>query len=222
LLVASGLESEPLSPAQGQAWREPWLPLLSLPGLLGVGPEQPLVPAPYLQVPESLVETWRQRLAGERRPLLALHWQGNPDHERRHARGRSLPLEAFAPLAERSGASFLSLQKGPGSEQLAACSFRHRFVAAQEAIDQSWDFLETAAILAACDHLICADSAVAHLAGGLGHPTALLLKTNPDWRWGLEGERSFWYAPSLRLFRQLRRGDWHEVVGRVAATLAAP
>ena len=222
LLEASGLESDPLTPAQGQAWSDPWLPLLSLPGLLGVGPQHPLVPAPYLRVPESLVEPWRQRLAGERRPLLALHWQGNPEHERRHARGRSLPLEAFAPLAHSGEATFLSLQKGPGSEQLAACSFRDRFVAAQEAIDQSWDFLDTAAILAASDRLICADSAVAHLAGGLGHPTTLLLKTNPDWRWGLEGEQSFWYGPSLRLVRQRRRGDWDEVIGRVAATLAAP
>ncbi|MEB3348445.1 MAG: tetratricopeptide repeat protein, partial [Cyanobacteriota bacterium] len=221
LLVASGLESEPLTPAEGQAWSDPWLPLLSLPGLLGVGPQQPLVPAPYLHVPEPLVESWRRRLAGERRPLLALHWQGNPEHERRHARGRSLPLEAFAPLAEGSGAAFLSLQKGPGSEQLAACSFRDRFVAAQEEIDQVWDFLDTAAILAASDQLICADSAVAHLAGGLGHPTALLLKTNPDWRWGLVGEHSFWYLPSLRLFRQRRRGDWNAVVEGVATTLAA-
>ena len=144
------------------------------------------VAAPYLQVPEPLIESWRQRLAGAGRPLLALHWQGNPEHERRHARGRSLPLERFAPLARSSGATFLSLQKGPGSEQLASCSFRDRFVAAQEEIDQTWDFLDTAAILAASDRLIAADSGVVHLAGGLGHPTWLLLKAVPDWRWGLE------------------------------------
>jgi hypothetical protein len=219
LLEASGLENEPLTPAEGQNWSGPWLPLLSLPGLLGVSRERPLVQAPYLRVPEELVASWRRRLADERRPLLALHWQGNPEHERRHARGRSLPLDTFAPLARSGEATFLSLQKGFGAEQLTACPFRDRFVAAQEEIDQTWDFLETAAILSACDRLICADSGVAHLAGGLGHPTWLLLKDIPDWRWGLEGESSFWYPSGLRLFRQRRRGDWGEVVGRVAAAL---
>jgi len=219
LLEASGLENEPLTPAEGQNWSEPWLPLLSLPGLLGVSQERPLVQAPYLRVPEELVASWRRRLADKRRPLLALHWQGNPEHERRHARGRSLPLDTFAPLARSGEATFLSLQKGFGAEQLAACPFRDRFVAAQEEIDQTWDFLETAAILSACDRLICADSGVAHLAGGLGHPTWLLLKDIPDWRWGLEGESSFWYPSGLRLFRQRRRGDWGEVVERVAAAL---
>jgi tetratricopeptide (TPR) repeat protein/ADP-heptose:LPS heptosyltransferase len=221
LLEASGLESDPLTPAEGQKWNGPWLPLLSLPGLLGVSRERPLVQAPYLQIPEELVASWRRRLAGERRPLLALHWQGNPEHERRHARGRSLPLDTFAPLARSGEATFLSLQKGFGAEQLAACPFRDRFVAAQEEIDQTWDFLETAAILSACDRLICADSGVAHLAGGLGHPTWLLLKDIPDWRWGLEGESSFWYPSGLRLFRQRRRGDWGEVMERVAAALKA-
>ena len=219
LLEASGLENEPLTPAEGQNWSGPWLPLLSLPGLLGVSREQPLVQAPYLRVPEELVASWRRRLADERRPLLALHWQGNPEHERRHARGRSLPLDTFAPLARSGEATFLSLQKGFGAEQLAACPFRDRFVAAQEEIDQTWDFLETAAILSACDRLICADSGVAHLAGGLGHPTWLLLKDIPDWRWGLEGESSFWYPSGLHLFRQRRRGDWGEVMERVAAAL---
>ncbi|MFO0040310.1 MAG: tetratricopeptide repeat protein, partial [Synechococcaceae cyanobacterium] len=220
LLVASGLDPEPLTPAQGQAWSGPWLPLLSLPGVLGVSPRQPLVQQPYLRVPEALVDSWRRRLASEGRPLLALHWQGNPEHERRHARGRSLPLETFAPLAHGSEATFLSLQKGPGAEQLPGCSFRQRFVAAQEEIDQTWDFLDTAAILSACDRLICADSAVVHLAGGLGLPAWLLLKSMPDWRWGLEGEGSFWYPRGLRLFRQQRRGDWGEVMGRVAAALS--
>jgi hypothetical protein len=92
-------------------------------------------------------------------------------------------------------------------------------VAAQGAIDGCWDFLEIAAILLACDRLISADSAVVHLAGALGHPTSLLLKTIPDWRWGLEGESSFWYPPSLRLLRQRRRGDWAELLERLAAEL---
>lgn len=42
-----------------------------------------------------------------------------------------------------------------------------------------------------------------------------------DWRW-LEGRQdSPWYPGVLRLFRQERRGDWDEVVARLAGELAA-
>jgi hypothetical protein len=80
------------------------------------------------------------------------------------------------------------------------------------------DFLETAAIITNCDLVITSDTSVAHLAGGLGKTTWLLLQKTPDWRWGLEGDSSFWY-PSMRLFRQTERGNWNEVMERVAEAL---
>ena len=33
----------------------------------------------------------------------------------------------------------------------------------------------------------------------------------PEWRWGLEGQRTAWYD-SVRLFRQSRDGDWETVI----------
>jgi ADP-heptose:LPS heptosyltransferase len=41
-----------------------------------------------------------------------------------------------------------------------------------------------------CDLVITSDTAVAHLSAGMGHPTWLLLKQVPEWRWGLEGDSS--------------------------------
>jgi tetratricopeptide (TPR) repeat protein len=221
LIRASGIDPDPLTAERiGSLRSGRWLPLLSLPGQLGVRPDRPLRSEPYLRTDPILREKWRGILAGEGQPVIGLHWQGNPAQEHNHGRGRSLPLEAFAPLAGIEGIRLLSLQKGSGSEQLAACSFRDRFVSCQPAVDEIWDFEETAAIVAACDLVITSDSALAHLAGGLGHPTWLLLKDVPEWRWGLEGETSFWY-PSLRLFRQRQRGDWAAVLARVADELAA-
>jgi tetratricopeptide (TPR) repeat protein len=220
LLQASALESQPLSPGDGEIQGQgPWLPLLSLPGMLGVSADQPLASTPYLRPTPERIEHWRQRLAAEPRPLIGLGWQGNPQAEAGTHQGRSFPLDTFAPLAEVTGGTFLSLQKGAGSEQLHDCSFRQRFARSQDEVDASWDFLDSAALVACCDLVISSDSALAHLAGGLGQPTWLLLKHIPDWRWGLEGEESFWY-PSLRLFRQRQPGDWGEVMERVAAALA--
>jgi hypothetical protein len=52
----------------------------------------------------------------------------------------------------------------------------------------------------------------------MGKTTWLLLHKVPEWRWGLEGDTSFWY-PSMRLFRQSERGNWSEVMERVAQEL---
>lgn len=219
LIRSSGLDPAPLTPEQANTWQQGcWTPLLSVGQHLGISPTQPLISHPYLKTSTASHQRWQAKLAHEPRPLIALHWQGNPAQEITNSQGRSLPLEAFAALAEQSTASLVSVQKGYGQEQLAHCSFRNRFVACQDEIDACWDFEDTAAILAHCDLVITSDSAIAHLAGGMGLPTWLLLKKVPDWRWGLEGSTTFWY-PSLRLFRQRRQGDWQEVVQRVVAAL---
>jgi hypothetical protein len=68
------------------------------------------------------------------------------------------------------------------------------------------------------DLVITSDTAIAHLAGALGKETWLALSLVPDWRWMFEREDSPWY-PSLRLYRQLRLGEWDEVFERMAEAL---
>ena len=221
LIRASGLDASPLAPDQAGGVNEGlWVPLLSVPGHLGVHPGRPLIRDPYIRAAPARIRHWAGLLAGERRPIVALNWQGNPDTEKHELKGRSLPLEALAPIARLSEVSLLAIQKGFGSEQLPGCSFRDRFVTCQPRVDEALDFHETAAILANCDLVITSDTAIAHLAGGMGRPTWLLLTAIPEWRWGLEGERSFWY-PSMRLFRQRRAGDWGELIERVVTALRA-
>ena len=83
------------------------------------------------------------------------------------------------------------------------------------------DFADTAALATALDLVITVDTAVAHLAGALGRPVWLLNRFDADWRWLRGRDDSPWY-PTLRQFRQAAPGDWHDVVRRVAAALAAP
>ena len=220
LIQTSGLTTTLCDPDTASGFTTgKWISLLSLPAYLKVGPHNPLTDTAYLKAPQPQVLHWKQKLAAEHGPVIGLNWQGNPQAEKDgHLKGRSLPLAALAPLTQATAASFLSLQKGPGSEQLMDCSFKHRFVACQEEINQTWDFLDTAAIVVNCDLIITVDTAVAHLAAGLGKPTWLLLKRVPDWRWGMEGDTSFWY-PSMRLFRQRERGNWVAVMERVVEAL---
>lgn len=208
-----GLE-EPFHPQPGAQW----LPLMALPELMSLTREQVLLDAPYLRADPEHTQRWRSRFGPRSGLRVGIGWQGNPLMEREGHAGRSMPLELLAPLAAVEGVELVSLQKGPGSEQLEHCSFRARFTPLQPEVDRTWDLLETLAILEQCDLVISTDTSLAHLAAALGRPTWILLKAVPDWRWGLEGEATPWY-PCARLFRQRAIGDWPGVVERVAAAL---
>jgi ADP-heptose:LPS heptosyltransferase len=69
------------------------------------------------------------------------------------------------------------------------------------------------------DLVISVDTSVAHLAGAMGKPVALLLPFSPDWRWLLDRTDSPWY-PTVRLFRQAAIGDWSGPIGRLQQELA--
>jgi hypothetical protein len=121
-------------------------------------------------------------------------------------------LARFEPLAQVEGVRLVSLQKGPGTEQVPGNFPIH------DLSDRLDTFMDTAAVMMNLDLVVTVDSAVAHLAGALGVPVWMLLHFVPDWRWLLERSDSPWY-PTMRLFRQTRQGDWAEVVQRAAAAL---
>ncbi|WP_205909662.1 MULTISPECIES: hypothetical protein [Prochlorococcus] len=184
LIKNSGVDPSPLTPQQAnEATEGQWIPLLSVPRHLDVSPQNPIITEPYIKTTDKLKAKWADILATEQRPIIGVNWQENPKIEVTGLRGRSLALEAFAPITRSSKISFLSLQKGFGSEQLETCSFRDRFVNCQDQINDTWNFLETAAMIEDCDLVITSDTSVAHLAGGLGKTTWLLLHKVPDWRW---------------------------------------
>ena len=198
------------------AERQPiWMPLLSL--LPSMQFDELWAPFRngYLNIEAERTEKWSnllRRTPGKR--LIALNWQGNPNHENSlYSRGRSLAFEKLQALSQLKNVEFVSIQKGPGSEQIQNNNGL-KFVAGQETVNKSMDFKDTAAVIANCDLLISSDSAVVHLAGAMGKPTWVVLRWIPEWRWGLEGEHTAWYK-SVRLFRQPRDGDWNTVIKNI-------
>ncbi|WP_129124761.1 tetratricopeptide repeat protein [Geomonas oryzae] len=187
--------------------------LMSLPFLCGT--ELATVPAhiPYLFADPLLVERWRPRIPGVGL-RVGLVWAGRKSYKDDLKRSLSLPL--FAPLAGVPGVSLCALQVGDGAEQAAHPPPGMELTDLGGGIKS---FADTAAIVAQLDLVISADTAVAHLAGGMGVPVWVLLPSACDWRWLMEREDSPWY-PTARLFRQKRRGDWGEVLERVARELA--
>ena len=136
LIQASGITTEIYSPQEiYQYTTGEWLSLRSLPKCLNVRPDNPLVTESYIKAPKENISFWKQKLSSEKRPIIGICWQGNLQNERSYLRGRSFPLQTFAPIIETVDASFLSLQKGFGSEQLTDCRFLDRFVGCQEEIN---------------------------------------------------------------------------------------
>ncbi len=183
--------------------------LLSLPRLLGInGPDK--IPPSLLSADPLLCELWGQRLAspigiGRR---IGLSWQGNP--AMKADRFRSAPLSVFKPLFELKGVSWVSLQTGPGQEQLANIKTPLLDLGGEIA-----DLADTAAIMSHLDLVISVDSAVAHLAGSLNRPVWAMIRANPDWRWPPGHSTTPWY-PTARLWRQERLGDWGPIVDEMA------
>ena len=218
LIKNSKIDSNPLTPDQANKHIQgKWISLLSLPQYLSVDSNNVIISKPYISAKNSHLNKWNQIVKDEKKPIIGLNWQGNPNMEKTY-RGRSIPLEMFSKIFEKNEFTLLSLQKGFGSDQLESCSFRQKFVKCQEQIDSTWDFLETAAIIDICDLIITCDTSVAHLAGGMGKKVWLLLRDIPFWTWGMHGERTLWY-PSMRLFRQKNRYNWLEVMERVLIQL---
>jgi FkbM family methyltransferase len=158
--------------------------------------------APYLDADPQLVDNWRgcgnirigQTLDG---PLhgarIGLCHQGSATSERPYT--RDIPKELLMPLVRKHGPVFPLGQQG-----------------------QFESFAMTAAAIKALDLVITVDTSVAHLAGALGVPTWLLLSYDPDFRWGLKGNRTIWYD-NMSIFRQPKFRDWQSVIDEVMAAL---
>jgi hypothetical protein len=192
-------------------------PLLSLPGIFHTSLRDIPAAIPYLSADPRLVDHWRRELGGIMGFKIGIAWQGNP--ENRSDRDRSIPVGYFEPLARCFGVRLLSLQKHWGLDQLPEATERFPLIDLGSRLDEaSGAFMDTAAVMMNLDLVVTSDTSIAHLAGALGVPVWVALSFVPDWRWLLDRSDTPWY-PTMRLFRQDRRGDWQGVFRRIEAAL---
>ena len=211
LRSAAGVErviADDQAPPAGE-W---YAPLLHLPAVFGTRAGTIPAEVPYLwAVPERVRHwgSWMSAATGSASSLrVGLAWRGGRDHW--NDRNRSMNSSLLAALRGVPSTTFFSLQKDcrEGCEELEFTPLPRDLT----------DFADTAALMTHLDLVISVDTSVAHLAGALGRPTWLLLPFAPDWRWMMERTDSPWH-PQMRLFRQIRRGDWRSVVEEVRDAL---
>ncbi len=186
-------------------------PIMSLP--LAFGTRVSSIPAkvPYFVVPEAMKRDWQRRLAPVPGPRIGLLWAGGALYPRN--RLRSIRLARLEPVIKVRSAGFVSLQKGEEAYQARETGWP-----IADFMQECRDLLDTAALIGELDLVVGVDSAVTHLAGGLGKPMLMMNRFESEWRWLLGRADSPWY-PSLRIFRQPEPGDWDSVVREVARAL---
>jgi Flp pilus assembly protein TadD len=195
---------------------EAQIAISSLPRAFGTRLDTIPTPIPYLHGEPGLKEKWAARI-GAAGFKIGIVWQGNANPEADMARAMS--LASFAPVAALPNVRLISLQKGFGSEQLAALPATMKVETFGADFDSGPDaFVDTAAAMESLDLIISCDTSVAHLAGALGRPVWVALKKDAEWRWLRGRSDSPWY-PTMRLFRQTRHGEWPSVFEAMAAAI---
>jgi hypothetical protein len=139
-------------------------------------------------------------VGGERLPnSIGIAWSGN----RKHLRDahRSVGIEQFLSLLKHDHTLY-SVQNSELDE-----------AAERGVVTQSFeDLADTADFMSRLDHIVTVDSAPAHLAGAIGHPSVhLLLPYVSDWRWY---NAQAWY-PNIKAYWQDRPGDWASAFAKV-------
>lgn len=185
-----------------------YVPLLSLPLVLGVNDDVFGAHVPYLHAPAqpTVVAPWLpEPRNGLRR--LGLVWAGNPTFPGRAT--RDLQPSLLSSIVAIPNVQWIALQQGPAGA-VALDGLHH--------IPALADWQQTAAVLAQLDGLVTTDTGIAHLAGAMGVRTWVLLARVPDWRWGLHGDTTPWY-PNTTLVRATRSGAWTGIVEQLRAHL---
>jgi Flp pilus assembly protein TadD len=194
--------------------------LMSLPHRFDTTLETVPATLPYLRVPPERARSWRGRLsAGGFK--VGLVWAGDPRAHSAHLQAvdrlRSLSAQAYLPILRVPGVTFISLQKGASTQsQIDTLPSDFRPL---DPMSEVTDFADTAAIIDQLDLVITVDTSVAHLAGALNRPVWILSRYDGCWRWLYRKESSSLWYPNARLFRQVRPGEWSDVIETVASAL---
>jgi tetratricopeptide (TPR) repeat protein len=185
--------------------------------------------ASFERQPRKLLAALPERAARYRRRLdalgrglkVAISWRSS----RKDNLGprKTVPLVALAPVLTTSGAHFVDVQYGDTmSERRAAQDATGVELLHFDEVDYYNDLEEVLAMLEACDLVITASNATAHLAGALGMRTWLLYPGDkpPFHYWAHGGSfRSLWY-PSVEIVTSAQFAEWPALIEHAAVRLA--
>jgi hypothetical protein len=187
-----------------------WIPIMSIPGVLGVTLENLPRQVQYITASPDRYAAWLKLLGPKKRMRVGFSWSGRRDAWLNRHKG--MPFESmFELIRNNPDYEWINLQVDATDEEEAALAA----IGVTRYPGSIQSFADTAALISCLDVVISVDTAITHLAGALGRPTWLMLQWfATDWRWMLDRDSSPWYS-TVRIFRQPAMGDWASVTKKI-------
>ena len=192
-----------------------WIPIMSLPGVLGITIENLPKVVSYLNAHQDLFQQWQQRLGPKKRMRVGFCWSGRKDNWLNTHKG--MPFDQMMTLVKNNPTyEWVNLQVDASDEEDAVLAA----LGVTRYPGTIGSFADTAALIAHMDVVLSVDTSIAHLSAALGRPTWLMLNWfAPCWRWMLNRDSSPWYS-SMRIFRQPAQDDWTSVTKKIEQYLS--
>lgn len=162
---------------------------------------------------------YRQRFGGKK--LVGIAWKSKLLE---YGIRKSTPLDFWDPILSNPDCQFINLQYGDTEEEIATVKKRLGVeIYNNPDIDPMGDIDPPAAEAAALDLVISTSNTAAHIAGGVGTPTWLMLPhTGPAlyWYWFINLDYSPWYGSIVPYRQHPNQTSWDSVVEKISRNLA--
>lgn len=164
----------------------------------------------YLAVdPERMVSISKTLGSAARKRRVGISWHTvnkQVGHQRR------MSLENLVSCFDPEKTELINLQYGDVDDEIAAVAEKTGITVRQvDDVDITQDFEGMAALTCLLDEVVSIDNSTVHLAGALGQRVNILVPLDPDWRWGVNTDKSYLYSKA-RLIRQSGFRDWGNVL----------
>ena len=221
-VAAAGAPAPPASSERGQAGPEPIF-IGDLPWLTGANEAGGFPPPLKLEpLPEQLRAARALLEAAGPAPWVALTWRGGvAGAGPARTQLKEIPIEHLGATLAPARATWIGIQRlpRPGECERLSQAIGAPVFDASAANDNLERML---ALLSLCDAYVTVSNANVHLRESVagGGPMHVLIPHPPEWRWGLAGERSPWFAQAT-VHRQAATGEWDAALAGLARALAA-
>lgn len=158
---------------------------------------------PYLKADPDRTFMWKSLFKAKGKPAIGLSWTGGLWHT--GSKFRAVSLEQLLPVFQSMDAHWVGLQYKDASAEIEAFRAKHPDIDLVQyphaTLTQDYD--DTAALVAALDHVISVPTAVVHLAAALGTKCIAMASPKPCWKF--HGPRIAFH-PAVKLI--YHRRDW--------------
>lgn len=174
---------------------------------------------PYLIADAHKTATLRADLTRGGKRICGVTWRSNRPEL---GAEKSLSLENLLPILHIPDYVFISLQYGDTRKEIEQLRNDTGIeIYTHPTVDNFEDLENHIALTAACDELVLACNATAHVAGAMGKHAHLLAPRGKSllWYWANRiNNRNFWYS-SIEIFDQTQQLSWIPAVDQVAKKL---